>query len=488
MNGPHRQSVCRRRGMVLPIVLLMLILLGLLAASSSFYVHADYSATQSAALRFQTRMAAEAGLEKVLLFLRTERGNVEAWHHNPDEFHRIILWSDVGGLEVLGTNQEFEEAERATAFRFSIVADDPADHERLVRYGITDESSKLNINTATKAQLATLIIRFATEEMIISELVDALVDWRDRDQVAGAFGAEDAYYAQLEPPYKVKNGPFDTVEELLLVRGFTGELLYGEDYDRNGLMSPNENDGEETFPPDNQDDELNTGLYPHITVYSRDMNTTSENKPRVYLMGEPSVVQQQLSEFVDDQAKQNFISQAKQSQPPIQSPADLLKDRERQTEEGVIASPLTEADMIWVMDRCTTSPLPELEGLINVHTASEAVLATLPGLTPEDVQTILEARVELTPEDKKSVGWLASVLGRDKFIGIAPMISARGTRFRVDSLGYGDHVGTRTRLEAIVEMRGPVPQVVYLRDLTALGTNFPIRYAEGDTELEGYRD
>lgn len=68
------------------------------------------------------------------------------------------------------------------------------------------------------------------------------------------------------------------------------------------------------------------------------------------------------------------------------------------------------------------------------------------------------------------------------------MISARGTRYRVDVLGYADHVGTMARIETIIEMRGPVAQIVYQRDLTTLGTNFPIGYAEGDSELVGYDD
>ena len=74
----------------------------------------------------------------------------------------------------------------------------------------------------------------------------------------------------------------------------------------------------------------------------------------------------------------------------------------------------------------------------------------------------------------------------EKFIAVAPLITARSTRFRVDALGYGDHIGTVSRIEAVVEMRGPIGQVVYYRDLTTLGTAFPIRYAVGDSELAGF--
>ncbi|HEX8949124.1 MAG TPA: helix-hairpin-helix domain-containing protein, partial [Dissulfurispiraceae bacterium] len=40
-------------------------------------------------------------------------------------------------------------------------------------------------------------------------------------------GAESDYYMSLPNPYKAKNADFDTLEELLLVKGVTPELLYG---------------------------------------------------------------------------------------------------------------------------------------------------------------------------------------------------------------------------------------------------------------------
>ena len=149
---------------------------------------------------------------------------------------------------------------------------------------------------------------------------------------------------------------------------------------------------------------------------------------------------------------------------------------------------MIDEDMMWVMDLTTTTPAPELVGLINVNTAPMEVLSTLPGLTAEDVAEIVSMRAELSPEEKRSVGWLIRAIGRDKFIEVAPLVSVRGTRFRVDSVGYADHLGTMARIEAVVEMRGPVAQIVYMRDLTKLGTNFPVQFAEGDTELVGYDD
>ncbi len=58
-------------------------------------------------------------------------------------------------------------------------------------------------------------------------VVDSIMDWRDPDDLHRTSGAEDEYYRSLTPPYTAKNGPFDTVEDLLWVRGMTAELFYG---------------------------------------------------------------------------------------------------------------------------------------------------------------------------------------------------------------------------------------------------------------------
>ena len=42
-------------------------------------------------------------------------------------------------------------------------------------------------------------------------------------------GAESDYYGSLSPPYAPRNGPPVTIEELLLVRGVTPQLLFGLD-------------------------------------------------------------------------------------------------------------------------------------------------------------------------------------------------------------------------------------------------------------------
>jgi general secretion pathway protein K len=90
-----------------------------------------------------------------------------------------------------------------------------------------DEGGKININRADEATLRRVFTNLGIEEPVKAILVDSIMDWRDPDDLHRASGAENDYYRSLTPPYTAKNGPFDTVEDLLWVRGMTAELFYG---------------------------------------------------------------------------------------------------------------------------------------------------------------------------------------------------------------------------------------------------------------------
>ena len=96
------------------------------------------------------------------------------------------------------------------------------------RVNIQDESGKININTVPEQQLGALIRAVGIEEPDASILIDSILDWRDSDSSARPNGAEDEYYQSLDPPYLPKNGRFDAVEELFLVRGMTRDYFYGK--------------------------------------------------------------------------------------------------------------------------------------------------------------------------------------------------------------------------------------------------------------------
>lgn len=90
-----------------------------------------------------------------------------------------------------------------------------------------DEGGKININRADEETLRRVFTNLDVAEPSRAILVDSIMDWRDPDDLHRLSGAENEYYRSLTPSYTAKNGPFDTVEDLLWVRGMTSELFYG---------------------------------------------------------------------------------------------------------------------------------------------------------------------------------------------------------------------------------------------------------------------
>lgn len=94
-------------------------------------------------------------------------------------------------------------------------------------YTITDEYGKLNLNTATMDQLRNIFMNAGVENTELDTIVDSILDWIDTDNLHRLNGAEDDYYQSLARPYSSKDGPFDSPEELLLVKGITPGIFYG---------------------------------------------------------------------------------------------------------------------------------------------------------------------------------------------------------------------------------------------------------------------
>lgn len=94
------------------------------------------------------------------------------------------------------------------------------------RYGLIDETSKININTADRHMLQRLfmIIGEVKEEQA-GKLASAVIDWREygESEIKGFYSNE--YYQNLEYPYQPKKDHFETPDELLLVEGMTEGLF-----------------------------------------------------------------------------------------------------------------------------------------------------------------------------------------------------------------------------------------------------------------------
>ena len=66
-----------------------------------------------------------------------------------------------------------------------------------------------------------------TDPLTIIYSVKDWLDSGDDDAITGLSGAESDYYQGLDPPYACKNGPFDHLSEIRLVKGITPEIFNG---------------------------------------------------------------------------------------------------------------------------------------------------------------------------------------------------------------------------------------------------------------------
>ena len=92
---------------------------------------------------------------------------------------------------------------------------------------IENTAGLVDLNTASEGLLRLMAGMIDTGDRERAVIVDSILDWRDPDDLHRLNGAEDSYYRSLPEPYRCKNAPFDSVDELLLVRGMSPELLTG---------------------------------------------------------------------------------------------------------------------------------------------------------------------------------------------------------------------------------------------------------------------
>jgi len=93
-----------------------------------------------------------------------------------------------------------------------------------VELTITDDSGKIDINAADSAGLKNLFVGAGVEEPQAEELADAIVDWRDPDDLSSLHGAERDDYQAVDLPYGPRNAPFETLSEIQQVLGMNYEL------------------------------------------------------------------------------------------------------------------------------------------------------------------------------------------------------------------------------------------------------------------------
>jgi DNA uptake protein ComE-like DNA-binding protein len=318
-------------------------------------------------------------------------------------------------------------------------------------FGIYPEASKLNINTASVEMLEAV-------PGMTAELAAAIVDWRDSDLEITPNGAESEYYLMLERPYNCKDGNFETVEELKLVAGCDMDILYGEDYNQNGILDPNENDGSENFPEDNADGKLDSGIMEYLTVYTRETNKKADGTDRVNIKEDP----QELGELFRKEFGEDRTAKILES-------VGMGMRNINSVLEFSIKSGMAPDEFSKVEDSLTVSNEEYLEGLVNINTASPEVLSCIPGIGEAESGELVSVRTDKSLEDIESILWITEVLDEEQIIQAGPYITTKSSQFSVDIAATGQNGSGYMRSLFIFDVSGDEILVLRRKDLGRYG-------------------
>jgi len=213
---PGATSRTTGRGSALILVLWVLGILSMLVVSFAFDAHLEGKVVSFARKRRKAEALALSGLQVARMLLDKQlsvSGNASDETKAADRWHAHALALRRGG---------------------SITLAEPLG-EGTIRLDIEPEQVWRNINKLNAEDWERIFQAIGLPEDDWPELIDSYFDWIDPDSNPRQDGAESSdYYETLEPPYQARNAPFDTVRELLLVKGFREAVLSG------GVLNPEE--------------------------------------------------------------------------------------------------------------------------------------------------------------------------------------------------------------------------------------------------------
>ncbi len=99
-----------------------------------------------------------------------------------------------------------------------------SDPDRKLTISILDESGKVDLNKASEQLLIGLISSAGIDFDQTNQIVDAILDWRDKDDLTRLNGAEDDDYKSNGYAYGAKDGTFNSIEEVMLIQGMDQSL------------------------------------------------------------------------------------------------------------------------------------------------------------------------------------------------------------------------------------------------------------------------
>jgi len=287
----------QRGGYVLIAVLIMIVVLSLLAYRFTDAMTAEYRGATRTADMTKLRAAAVSGIMYAGSSLAdpntfTQMGG-SAPFANPSIFNNQSYFGD----QIVFTDDKNPDKN----IMFSVVSVVPATPPNYYQqYGVIDEGGKININALALLdptgktlynvllQLPNMAQNQQTAANIVAYVLAANAPSLSGNSSAGGsnsssnnnsssapIGANSSYYQGLSIPYYAKNGPLNTLDELLLVEGVTPQFLYGNDQNMSGLSNTSSSAGQ------NSSGFVDRGWQDYLTVNGREFNVNSKGTMRI---------------------------------------------------------------------------------------------------------------------------------------------------------------------------------------------------------------
>lgn len=403
-----------KKGLVIITVLWTVVVLTVMVAILGRKSRLDMKVSASRTEAVRCKWACRAGIEKAIAVLKEDETQndslIDTWSDNDEDFNDVLLekcWFTVR---------------------------------------VIDEASKLNINTATKEQLMGL-------PYMLEEIADAIIDWRDENDVPEAMGIEGGYYESLTFGYSARNGPFKTLRELLLVKDVTEDLFYGEDTNLNGQLDSNERDGDLSPPLDDGDDVLDVGWAAYLTCYSA-MESQSQGSQS---QGQNNQSQNNQSQSTQNQSNQNPSNQSQnnqnqssqnqstQNQGDRNSGNQSQNNQSQSTQNQSNQNQNNQNQQNQSQNDQNQNNAGQAYAKVNINTASEIVLAALLGGGDEgerDALAIIDYRESVT-DGIQSASELVDqrILDQNTFSQIENYITTRSDIFTIRCMATADRDG-----------------------------------------------
>lgn len=219
------------------------------------------------------------------------------------------------------------------------------------RMEIVDAGSFINLNTADQTQLEML--------PLTAEQVDSLLDWKEQGQTARSDGGKDQYYNSLTNGYNTKLGRLDSIDELLLVKGFTAKAIFERQTDvvSNSTIVQGAADEQPTIA------DLCT-----VDSLSSNVGDTGQAKVQLGSARNPNALEQQFPGF----GQLLFNARTSQTYGQVLTRVPLPTEQARN-----------------FVNQYSLGNAADQEGKVNLNTATESVLNAIPGLTPDIVSGII---------------------------------------------------------------------------------------------------